>query len=303
MPDATRQVRRGGFTGMAWTPNDIPDQTGRTFVITGGNSGIGYHAAKHLVQHGAVVVLACRRLDAAEEAAARINGQEGATGLATAKHLDLIDPDSVRRFVQEDAPDSIDVLVNNAGVMMTPRRIGPQGLESQWAINVVGHALLTKLLLPRITDRVVTVSSIAHLAGRIEPETWDGTDYEPWKAYRQSKLGDMVFGLRLQKHLDATGSNVKSVICHPGVSLTRLAKDMPLGLKLAMILYVPFLQSGDKGSWPTLRAATDDVEGGSYWGPRGFREMRGAPAEARIAGRAKKPETQDLVWDAVWENA
>lgn len=286
---------------MAWTPKDIPDQSGRTFVITGSNSGIGYHAAKHLVAHGAHVVLACRRLDAAEEAARKID-QTG-PGHAEAAPLDLEDFASIDAFVRDHAPKTIDVLVNNAGVMMIPKRITPQGHEAQWGINVVGHARLTKALLPRIKDRVVTVSSIAHLDGRIEPETWDGTDYGTWKAYRQSKLGDMVFGLRLQRHLDETGSQVKSVICHPGVSLTRLAKDVPWRLKAAMVLWLPFLQSGDKGSWPTLRAATDDVPGGSYWGPGGFRETRGKPKQAYIGGRAKKPEVQELVWKAVWTDA
>lgn len=282
---------------MAWTPADIPDQTGRTFVITGANSGIGYRAALHLAMRGADVVLACRRLDAAKEAVDRIHAK--APGRATAMHLDLEDQDSVRAFA-EAAPKSIDVLINNAGIMMVPRRLSPQGLEAQWAINVVGHVLLTRLLLPRIQDRVVTVSSLAHRHGRIDPATWNGDHYHPWVAYAQSKLGDMVFGLRLQRHLDETGSKVKSVICHPGVSLTHLAKDMPLGLKLAMLFYVPFIQSSEKGSWPTLRAATGDVEGGSYWGPRGLHEMRGRPEPGRIAGRAKKPATQELVWQAVW---
>lgn len=288
---------------MAWSPKDIPDQTGRSIVVTGANSGIGYHAAKHLVRKGATVVLGCRRLDAAEKAADRINGKTDGPGKATPAYLDLEDHRSIRGFVEHDAPARIDVLVNNAGVMMTPKRITPQGHESQWGINVVGHALLTKLLLDRIQDRVVTISSIAHLNGVIDPDTWNGDYYQPWAAYQQSKLGDMVFGLRLQKHLEDAGSNVKSVIAHPGVSLTRLSKDMPKLLMFTMAFYVPFLQSGDKGSWPTLRAATSDVPGGSYWGPRGFREWRGAPEEAYIAGRAKKPETQELVWQAVWENA
>lgn len=291
---------------MAWSPRDIPDQTGRTFVVTGANSGIGYHAAKHLARKGAHVVLACRRSGAAEAAAKRIREDvsargrgAGPPGTATATHLDLIDLDSVAAFAKA-APERIDVLVNNAGVMMTPRRISPQGYESQWAINVVGHAELTRLLLPRVKDRVVTVSSIAHRHGRIDPATWNGDQYHPWRAYGQTKLADLVFALRLQRHLEETGSAVRSVACHPGVSLTRLHKDMPLGLKAAMVLYVPFLQSGEKGAWPTLRAATDDVPGGSYWGPRGFREMRGRPAEAHIAKRALDPRTQEMVWDAVW---
>ncbi len=283
---------------MTWTPKDIPDQTGRTYVITGANSGIGYHAAKHLVQKGADVVLACRRLDAAEAAAAKINGL--GPGTATAAHLDLEDLESVRAFAKE-APASIDVLVNNAGIMAVPHRLSPQGYESQWAVNVVGHALLTKLLVKRITDRVVTISSIAHRRGRIRPETWHGEDYNPWEAYAQSKLGDLMFALRLQTHFEKHKLPLKSVAAHPGVSMTRLSKDMPVSMKLGMVFYVPFLQSGDKGSWPTLRAATDDVPGGSYWGPKSKAEWRGPPVEAVIEPHALDQETQETVWRAVWQ--
>ncbi len=281
---------------MPWTPTDIPDQSGKTFVITGANSGIGFHAAKHLVRRGADVVLACRRLDAAEAAAGKLSGP----GTATAAHLDLEDLDSVAAFSKK-APKTIDVLVNNAGIMMVPYRLSPQGFEAQWAVNVVGHARLTKLLLPRIRERVVTVSSIAHLRGSIRPETFgEHEDYNAWEAYAQSKLGDLIFALELDRHLREEGSKVLSVAAHPGVSLTRLAKDMPLWLKLTMLSYVPFLQSGDRGSWPTLRAATDDVEGGSYWGPSGRKEWRGPPVPAHIAKRARDPENVQRVWRAVW---
>ncbi len=282
---------------MAWSPADIPDQSGRTFIITGGNSGIGFHAALELVKKGAHVIIGCRRMDAATAAAAKID--KAGPGSCVAAHLDLADLDSVNAFAK-GAPKAIDVLVNNAGIMMTPRRITPQGWESQWGVNVVGHAALTKALLPRIKDRVVTISSIAHWDGRIRPATWHGDDYNPWKAYAQSKLGDLMFALRLQNELEAEGSSIRSVAAHPGVSLTRLAKDMPFGLKLTMILWVPFLQSANKGAWPTLRAATDDVAGGSYWGPAGRKERRGPPVEAEIKPHAKDHAMQDEVWNAVW---
>ncbi len=284
---------------MAWSPRNIPDQTGRTFVITGANSGIGYHAARHLAARGADVVLACRRLEAAQAAADKIN--QDAKGKATAAHLDLEDLESVRTFAAE-APPAIDVLINNAGIMMVPRRLSPQGFESQWAVNVVGHALLTRLLLPRLKDRVVTVSSIAHRRGRIDPSSWTGDHYEPWVAYSQSKLGDLMFALRLQKHLEHAGSPLRSVAAHPGVSLTRLAKDMSLPLKVLMLGYLPFIQGAEKGSWPTLRAATDDVPGGSYWGPRGRQERRGAPEMAKIMDHARDEASQEVVWDAVWRD-
>ncbi len=283
---------------MSWSPENLPDQTGRTIVITGANSGIGFHAAKHLVGKGAHVIMACRRLDAAEKAAAKLN--VGVPGKATAAHLDLEDFRSIDAFVEHHAPDSIDVLVNNAGVMMIPRRVTPQGHEAQWGINVVGHARLTKALLPKIKDRVVTLSSIAHRHGKIRPERWTGDHYNLMEAYAQSKLGDLMFALRLQKHLDAEGSAVKSIACHPGVSMTRLAKDVPLRYKLGMVAYLPIIQSGEKGCWPTLRAATDDVPGGSYWGPTGMQEARGPPGEAEIRPHALDEAMQETVWNAVW---
>ncbi len=303
VPKPTHQVPPFELPDMAWSPKDIPDQSGRTFVITGANSGIGYHAAKRLVRRGAKVILACRRLPAAEAAAARINAKSKSGGKAIPAYLDLEDHRSIHGFVEREAPDRIDVLINNAGVMMIPHRITPQGHEAQWGINVVGHALLTKLLLPRIQERVVTISSIAHRHGRMKPETWHGDKYHPWWAYQQSKLGNLMFALRLQKHLEESGSTVKSVAAHPGVSLTRLAKDMPKGWMLTQLMYVPFLQSGDKGAWPTLRAATDDVPGGSYWGPSRFNEWRGPPAEAEIRPHALDAQVQETVWKAVWVDA
>ncbi len=286
---------------MAWNPRDIGDQTGRTFVITGANSGVGYHAAHNLAAAGAQVVLACRRLDAAQDAAVRIDADVPGGARARAAHLDLENLESVRTFAAS-APASIDVLVNNAGIMMVPQRLSPQGIEAQWAVNVVGHAALTRLLLPRITDRVVTVSSLAHRKGSIDPATWGGEGYTPWAAYAQSKLGNLLFALRLQRHFEETGSPLRSMAAHPGISLTRLAKDMGAMAKIAMLAYVPFLQSAEKGSWPTLRAATDDVPGGTYWGPAGRKEHRGPPAEAHIANRARDGALQDLVWDAVWRD-
>ncbi len=289
---------RGRSRHVTWTPKDIPDQSGRTFVITGANSGIGFHAAKHLVARGAHVVLACRRLDAAQAAAAKMDGP----GKAEAMHLDLEDLTSVDAFAKA-APDAIDVLVNNAGIMAVPYRLSPQGFEAQWAVNVVGHARLTKLLLPRIQDRVVTLASLAHRHGAIRPETFRAhDDYNPWQAYAQSKLGDLIFALELDKHLRAQGSPVRSVAAHPGVTLTRLHKDMSKALLLPMLFYVPFLQGGDKGSWPTLLAATADVDGGTYWGPRGRREHRGPPIQAHVAKRAMLPDNVQAVWENVWSD-
>lgn len=279
---------------MAWSAADIPDQSGRTVVITGGNSGIGYPTALELAKKGAEVHIAARDATRGEAAVRRIQKQ-GAQ--AHFHRLDLGDLDDVARFV-EAAPESVDVLINNAGIMMTPPWTTKQGYEAQWGINVVGHAQLTKHLLGRVTDRVVTISSIAHQRGRIIPESWRSLDrYQPWWAYSQSKLGNLLFAQALDRRLDGER---RSVAAHPGISLTRLSRDMPLKFKAAMLAYVPFLQSAARGALPTLYAATQDVPGGSYWGPRGFREWRGAPGPAEVFLHAQNEALQDEVLDAVW---
>lgn len=280
------------WPGVKWTPEQIHDQSGKTFVITGANSGIGFHAAKRLVEAGGDVIIACRRVDAAEEAASKMTGP----GSVHVEQLDLADLDSVAEFVAR-APKSIDVLVNNAGVMMTPKWMTKQGWEYQWGINVVGHMALTKALLPRIQDRIVNIASLAHGSGAIDPTSFRGEHYDAMKSYAQSKLGNLIFTLELQRHLEEIGSHVRVVAAHPGVTLTRLAKDSKWWVKIMFLPYVPLLMGGDKGSWPTLKAAVDDVPGGSYWGPDGRGERRGTPAEARIAGRCHKPDYRKAVWE------
>jgi NAD(P)-dependent dehydrogenase (short-subunit alcohol dehydrogenase family) len=277
-----------------WTSQDIPRQDGRTFVVTGANSGIGLVAARELARAGARVVLAVRDTARGEQAAATI---DGATEV---RRLDLADLASVRAFADEwDEP--LDVLVNNAGVMATPRRRTADGFELQIGTNHLGPFALTNLLLPRITERVVTVSSGAHRAGsiRLDDLNWERGRYQRWLAYGQSKLANLLFTLELQRRLAAAGSDVRAVAAHPGWAATNLQHHTESRLqdRLMAIGNRIWAQSEDMGALPTLYAATQDIPGGSYVGPDGLGEQRGHP---RLVGRSKAAsdeETARRLWE------
>jgi NAD(P)-dependent dehydrogenase (short-subunit alcohol dehydrogenase family) len=279
---------------MKWTADDLPRQDGRTFVVTGANSGIGLVAARELARAGAHVVLAVRDTARGEQAAAAI---DGATEV---RRLDLADLASVRAFAEGwDGP--LDVLVNNAGVMATPRRRTADGFELQIGTNHLGPFALTNLLLPRITERVVTVSSGAHRAGsiRLDDLNWERGRYQRWLAYGQSKLANLLFTLELQRRLAASGSAVRAVASHPGWAATNLQHHTESRLQdgLMAIGNRIWAQSDDMGALPTLYAATQDIPGGSYVGPDGFGEQRGHP---RLVGRSKAAsdeETARRLWE------
>jgi NAD(P)-dependent dehydrogenase (short-subunit alcohol dehydrogenase family) len=263
-----------------WTPADITDQTGRTFVITGANSGIGLGAAKALAAKSAHVVLAVRNTAKGEEAAAQIDG------LTDVRRLDLADLASVRAFAEETTAD-IDVLINNAGVMNVPLAHTADGFEMQIGTNHLGHFALTNLLLPRIKDRVVTVASGSHRYGKIRLDdlNWE-RGYRRHMAYGQAKLANMLFMAELQRRLDEAGSPVRSVGAHPGWAATNLQSRSGNRVENALMTVGNglFAQSGEMGAEPTLFAATQDVPGNSYAGPDGRFEMRGHPA---LVGRSK----------------
>ena len=282
----------------AWTPADIGDQSGRTFVVTGSNSGIGLEAARELVRAGAHVVLAVRDTEKGARAAAEISvGEKGTTEVRT---LDLADLSSVRAFVAGlDGP--VDVLINNAGLMAIPERRTADGFEMQIGTNFLGHFALTLLLLPTLRDRVVTISSPAHRMGRIDLAdlNWEHRTYRRWAAYGQSKLADLMFTFELDRRLSANGSTVRSVAAHPGYAATELQfhtealehRVMGLGNRL-------FAQSADDGARPALYAATmPDVRGGDYWGPDGLGEMRGHPKRVGAAKRARDEAVARRLWD------
>jgi NAD(P)-dependent dehydrogenase (short-subunit alcohol dehydrogenase family) len=277
-----------------WTAEDLPRQDGRTFVVTGANSGIGLVAARELGRAGARVVLAVRDPARGEVAATAI---EGATEV---RRLDLADLASVREFADEwDGP--IDVLINNAGVMATPERRTKDGFELQIGTNHLGHFALTNLLLPHVTDRVVTVSSGAHRAGsiRLDDLNWERGRYHRWRAYGQSKLANLLFTLELQRRLAAAGSDLRAVAAHPGWAATNLQSHTGSRIQSALLALGNRLltQSDDMGALPTLYAATQDVPGGGYVGPDGFAEQRGHPHLVGRSRAASDEETARRLWE------
>src|SRR5882757_2173003 len=209
-----------------WTAADLPSFAGRTVIVTGANSGLGEVTARELARVGAKVVLAVRNTAKGDAAASGmtgyVNGASGATGRVQIRQLDLQDLASVRAFA--DGVDSVDVLVNNAGIMAVPYAQTVDGFESQIGTNHLGHFALTNLLLPKVTDRVVTVSSMMHLLGKISIKdlNWKSRPYSAWLAYGQAKLANLLFTKELQRRLDAAGSPVKAHAAHPGYSATNL---------------------------------------------------------------------------------
>jgi NAD(P)-dependent dehydrogenase (short-subunit alcohol dehydrogenase family) len=262
------------FMSKKWTPEDLPDQTGRTVVITGATSGIGRAAAGELARAGARVVLAVRDAERGERVAAELPGE------AQVRPLDLTDLASVRAFAGAwDGP--IDVLVNNAGVMAVPEGRTKDGFETQIGTNHLGHFALTGLLLDHVTDRVITISSGAHRVGKIDLEdlNWERRRYRRWPAYGQSKLANLLFTLELQRRLARAGSPVRALAAHPGFASTELYGRTGNGLQNGILNagHRLFAQSGERGAWPMLHAAVEDLPGGTYVGPDGFGEFWGHP--------------------------
>ncbi|MGY0231533.1 oxidoreductase [Longispora urticae] len=280
-----------------WTASDIPDQTGRTFVVTGANSGLGLETTRELARRGAHVVMAVRDRAKGEAAAA------GLAGSVEVRDLDLSDLGSVRAFAAGiDTDDlTIDVLVNNAGIMMTPRSLTRQGNELQFGTNHLGHFALTGLLLPRVTGRVVTVSSAMHHRGRIHfDDLTSARRYSPTAAYAQSKYANVLFALELDRKLRQNGSPVRSILAHPGFAATNLQVTGPTGLMRAGAWILTKLQSQsvELGVLSQLYAATDPrARGGEFYGPDGRREMRGYPKLVRPAQSATDPATARRLWD------
>jgi NAD(P)-dependent dehydrogenase (short-subunit alcohol dehydrogenase family) len=267
-----------------WTSADIPDQTGRTIVVTGANSGLGLSAARGLVAHGAHVVLACRNTDKGEQAAAAIT-QAGSTrdvvpGTATVEELDLADLGSVRKFAARlDGP--VATLINNAGLMAIPEQRTADGFEMQFGTNVLGHFALTGLLLDRITDRVVFLSSLAHRLGKIRLDdlNWERRRYQRWLAYGQSKLADLMLAYEFEHRFVAAGSPLRAMAAHPGYSATNLQSRTESIQDAIMGVANRFVAQGpDMGALPELYAATvPDLPGGLFVGPDGWGESYGHP--------------------------
>lgn len=294
---------------MTWTARDIPDLSGKTVVVTGGNSGIGFEAALQLAAHGADTILACRDRQRAATAAAAIVARHPQARVEVME-LDLASLESVRGFAAAlaGARERLDVLCNNAGVMALPRRTTADGFEMHIGTNHLGHFALTGLLLPRLLatprSRVVTVSSTFHKLGRINFADLHGEkSYRKWGAYAQSKLANLLFTYELQRHLAAAAAASIAVACHPGYASTNLQTAGPrmVGSSFAesvwgMINGV-FAQSAEMGALPTLYAATaEGVAGGDYIGPNGLAEMRGSPIKVRSTASARNPESAARLW-------
>jgi NAD(P)-dependent dehydrogenase (short-subunit alcohol dehydrogenase family) len=280
-----------------WTAHDIPDQTGRTVVITGANSGIGLVAARELARAGARVVMAVRNLDKGRAAADSI-----ASGEVEVRELDLADLASVRGFA-EGYQGEVDLLINNAGVMAPPRRETKDGFESQFGTNHLGHFALTGLLLPRLLagsePRVVTVSSGAHRMGRIRFDDLQGERrYMNWLWYGQSKLANLMFCFELQRRATEAGTELKSLAVHPGYARTNLQFAAPPWYEAAVMRVTNLMaQTADMGALPTLYAATvPDLPGGSFVGPDGFMEQRGYPHVVTAAGKAYDEDAWRRLW-------
>jgi NAD(P)-dependent dehydrogenase (short-subunit alcohol dehydrogenase family) len=269
----------------------VPDQTGRTVVVTGGNSGLGFETARRLAAEGAHVVLAVRDRERGEAAARKIGGS------TEVQLLDTSSLESVRAFAA-GAPDRIDVLVNNAGVMATDETRTVDGFELQFATNYLGAFALTALLLPRITDRVVMTSSLAHYGGRLVFDDLNRTRrrYSRWAAYADSKLADLLFAFDLQARFSEAGSSLRAMAAHPGMAGTNLTRDLHVPAPVSAVseaLLRGLGQSAAAGAMPTLLAATArDLPGGSYVGPSGIAEVRGAPMVVGSSRSSRKRALQ-----------
>lgn len=291
-----------------WTADRIPDQHGRTAVVTGANSGLGLVTADELARHGARVVLAVRDTAAGEEAARRIGGD------VEVRELDLASLGSVRAFAAKLTADHpvIDLLVNNAGlVLLGPRRTSADGFELHIGTNMLGHFALTGLLLDRLAaarePRVVSLSSITHKNAHLDfDDLMSERGYRAASAYGRSKLATTVFGIELDRRLRAAGSPVVSTLAHPGLTRTNLTPRAwehrgRIGRLIARLGLLA-AQPVERGALPQLRAATDPgVRGGQFFGPSGFFETRGRVTEARLGREASDPAVGERLWTTAEE--
>ena len=294
---------------MSWTADDIPEQDGQTIVITGANSGIGLEATRELARNGATVIMACRSTERGEDAANGVRGEIPDADLRV-EECNLGDLESVRSFAAGLEDEAIDVLINNAGVMAIPRSETADGFETQFGVNHLGHFALTGLLLESLaTDgeepaRVVSVSSGVHESGEIDFDDLQHEEsYDKWEAYAQSKLANVLFAYELERRFLTADMNAQSMAVHPGYANTQLQMRGPeqSGSRVRMaamkLMNTVVAQSAEMGALPTLYAATaPDAEGGAYYGPGGFQNMRGTPERQASSDRSYDEETARRLW-------
>ncbi|MGK5692990.1 oxidoreductase [Streptomyces sp. URMC 128] len=300
-----------GTAPRRWTPADVPDQRGRTVVITGANSGIGFEAARVFAQRGATVVLACRNPERAADAERRITAA-APTAKVTTRQLDLASLASVRRAAESLRADHprIDLLINNAGGIRLRHDITEDGFELTLATNHLGPFAFTGLLLDRLLttpgSRIVTVSSIGHRQGSINfADLHFQRRYHAFAAYFQAKLANLMFTYELQRRLAKAGAPTIAVAAHPGNASTEFGREFPAPVRLLMSprlsLFNSWLvQSPRMGALPTLRAATDpDARGGHYYGPPGWAQFTGHPTRVESSARSHDAGAQRRLW---WES-
>jgi len=284
---------------MKWTERDIPDQTGRVAVVTGANTGLGFETARALAEHGATVVLAVRDVEKGKQAAARM------TGDVSVQELDLTSLESVRAAAADlhGTHTGIDLLINNAGVMYTPKQTTHDGFELQLGTNHLGHfaftGLVLDLLLPVQGSRVVTVSSLAHnMRAAIRFDDLQSEEsYGRVAAYGQSKLANLMFTYELQRRLGSLNTTI-AVAAHPGMAATDLMRNLPAAIRVIAPVIGPLVsQKPEMGALPTLRAATDPaVRGSQYYGPDGMGQSRGNPKVVESSAQSHDRTVQQRLW-------
>jgi len=290
-----------------WTTANMPDLSGKVIIVTGGNSGLGYESVKVFAQKGAEVILACRSVEKGEAAKTEIMKNNPA-GKIEVMNLDLMDLSSVKNFAVrfKENHSRLNVLLNNAGIMIPPYGLTKDGFESQIGTNHLGHFALTGQLIDLIVktpkSRVVSTSSLAHKNGKMDFDNFmfdNGNGYTPMKAYGRSKLANLLFIYELQRLFAAKGIDSVAVVAHPGVSQTNLMRfvEGKFYYHLLKPLSSLILQSAAMGALPQLRAAVDpNVQGGDYYGPDGFNEMKGSPVKVKSIPASYNTEDAKQLW-------
>ena len=289
-----------------WTVKNIPDLTGKVIIVTGGNSGLGFESVKAFAEKGAEVILASRSVEKGEEAKKAMGEVKGNISVL---QLDLMDFSSIKSFTEkfQQKYNRLDVLLNNAGIMTTPYFLTKDGLEAQMGTNHFGHFALTGQLFELIKNtpnsRVVNVSSMAHKQGKMDFENLlfeNGLGYSPIKSYGRSKLSNLLFTYELQRKFERAGINSIAVAAHPGVSNTNLFQYLEdkMIFKILRPLMSPFIQEQDMGALPQIRASVDvNVKGGEYYGPNGFREMKGFPVLVQSNKASHNLDDAKRLWE------
>lgn len=288
---------------QGFTAKDVPNQTGKTVFITGANTGLGYEAAKVLADKNARVIMGCRSEEKGLRAKEKILAAHSEADIDIVQ-IDLGSLKSIKRAAKKVAQEpQLDVLINNAGIMIPPYELTEDGFESQFGVNHLGPFALTNLLLDKLRAtedaRIVSTASIAHKRGKILFDDINAEKhYSAIPRYAMSKLANLYFAYELQRRLEATGDDTISVAAHPGIADTELSRYLPGALTLMTPLFRPLFNTAAQGAWPTLYAATgEDIRGGEYYGPNKRAETSGAAVRVKSTRRSHNRETATKLWD------